>query len=86
MTWDAGRLTGPNGADWRVPVSELENRRSRLSSALADSGIESVLIDDPVELYYLTGGRQNGILLIGADGSDVRNTHWVRKSIIRAKF
>ncbi len=86
MTWDAGRLTGPDGVDWRVPVSELENRRSRLSSALADSGIESVLIDDPVELYYLTGGRQNGILLIGADGSDVRNTHWVRKSIIRAKF
>ena len=86
MTWDAERLSGPDGVDWRVPVSELENRRSRLSSALADSGIESALIDDPVELYYLTGGRQNGILLIGADGSGVSNTHWVRKSIIRAKF
>ena len=69
MNWDAGRLTGPDGEDWRVPVSELEARQARLSKALADSGHESVLIDDPVELYWLTGGRQSSMLLVGADGS-----------------
>ena len=86
MAWDAERLTGPDGEDWRVPVTELEERRSRLSSALAETGFESALIDDPVELYWLTGGRQNGMILIGAEGSDVENIHWVRKSLRRAKF
>ena len=82
MNWDAGRLTGPDGEDWRVPVSELEARQARLSKALADSGHESALIDDPVELYWLTGGRQSSMLLVGADapvsrqitGSGVRLT------------
>ena len=50
MAWDMRGLVGPEGADWRVPVQELENRRARLSVALSESGIESALIDDPVEL------------------------------------
>ncbi|MEE3201042.1 MAG: M24 family metallopeptidase [Candidatus Thermoplasmatota archaeon] len=86
MAWDAERLTGPDGEDWRVPVSELEQRRNRMSSALAEADIESALIDDPVELYWLTGGRQNGMMLIGAEDSGIQNTHWVRKSLKRAKF
>ena len=86
MTWDAERLTGPDGEDWRVPVSELEERRNRMASALAEQGLESALIDDPVELYWLTGGRQNGMILIGAEGSDIQNTHWVRKSLERAQY
>jgi Xaa-Pro aminopeptidase len=86
MNWDVGRLSGHDGADWRVPVSELEERRSKLASALAKSGFESALIDDPVELYYLTGGRQNGILLVGAEGSAVQTTHFVRRSLERAIF
>ena len=86
MNWDAGRLTGPDGEDWRVPVSELESRQTRLSKALADAGHESVLIDDPVELYWLTGGRQSSMLLVGADGSEVESVHWVRRSLERARF
>ena len=85
MTWDAERLTGPDGEDWRVPVSELEERRNRMASALTEQGLESALIDDPVELYWLTGGRQNGMMLIGAEGSDIQHTHWVRKSLERAQ-
>ena len=54
MTWDKESLTGPDGVDWRVPVSELENRRKLLSEILSEHKIESVLIDDPVELYWLT--------------------------------
>ena len=86
MAWDAGRLMGSDNEDWRVPTRELEERRFRLSKRLAERGIESVLIDDPVELYWLTGGRQNGMILIGAEGSDIQNIHWVKKSISRATF
>ncbi len=86
MAWDKESLTGPNGVDWRVPVSELENRRKLLSELLAELQIESVLIDDPVELYWLTGGRQNGMILIGSKDSDVETTHWVKRSLERAKF
>ncbi|MCH1591626.1 MAG: M24 family metallopeptidase [Candidatus Thalassarchaeaceae archaeon] len=86
MDWDVGLISGPDGEDWRVPASELLERQRRLSEYLANNGIESALIDDPVELYWLTGGRQNGMLLIGAEESGVDTTHWVRRSLQRAKF
>ena len=86
MSWDAERISGPDGEDWRVPVPELEARQTRLSSALAEAGTESVLIDDPVELYWLTGGRQSSLLLIGAEGSGISNTQWVRRSVVRARY
>ena len=86
MDWDVDLISGPDGDDWRVPVTELQERQRRLSKSLASHGIESALIDDPVELYWLTGGRQNGILLIGADGTGIDTTHWVRRSLRRALF
>ena len=86
MGWDASDLTGPEEEDWRVPVSELENRQSRLSSRLAVEGIESVLIEDPVELYWLTGSRQNSAFIVGAEGSEIENSLWVRRSMSRARF
>jgi len=86
MDWDAGRLTGPDGEDWRVPVSELQARQAMLSKALARAGQESTLIDDPVELYWLTGGRQSSMLLVGAEGSDIETVHWVKRSLERARF
>ena len=86
MEWDAGLITGPEGEDWRVPAPELLERQERLSKALAENGMKSAMIDDPVELYWLTGGRQNGIFLIGADGSGIENTHWVRRSLDRARY
>ena len=79
-------ISGPDGDDWRVPVTELQERQRGLAKSLADHGMESALIDDPVELYWLTGGRQNGILLIGADGTGIDTTHWVRRSLRRALF
>ena len=36
-----------------MPVSELESRQSKLSISLAEAGIESVYIDDPVELAHV---------------------------------
>ncbi len=86
MDWDVDLISGPDGDDWRVPVTELQERQRGLAKSLADHGMESALIDDPVELYWLTGGRQNGILLIGADGTGIDTTHWVRRSLRRALF
>ncbi len=86
MEWDTSALVGPDDDDWRVPVSELESRQKRLSLALAEEGIESAFIEDPVEMYWLTGGRQNAAFLIGSEGSDVQTTHWVRRSVKRAVF
>ncbi len=86
MEWDTSTLVGPDGQDWRVPVSELEDRQKRLSIALAEDGIESAYIEDPVELYWLTGGRQNSAILIGSDGTDIQTRHLVRRSIERASF
>ena len=86
MSWDMRRLVGPDNADWRVPVTELEKRRERLAIALSENAIESALIDDPVELYWLTGGRQNGLILVGSKDSNVQTTHWVKRSLERAKF
>tara|TARA_Y100000746_G_scaffold106208_1_gene90712 strand:- start:2310 stop:3563 length:1254 start_codon:yes stop_codon:yes gene_type:complete len=86
VEWDTSTLVGPDGEDWRVPVSELEDRQKRLSVALAEESIESAYIEDPVELYWLTGGRQNSAILIGSDGTDIQTRHLVRRSVERASF
>ena len=36
-----------------LPVSELEKRRERLAIALSENGIESALIDEPVEKHTI---------------------------------
>jgi len=86
VEWETSTLVGPEGEDWRVPVSELEDRQRRMSIALAEEGIESAYIEDPVELYWLTGGRQNSAILIGAEGTDIQTRHLVRRSVARASF
>lgn len=86
MEWDSSDLVGPEDQDWRVPVSELENRHEQMSIALAEEEIESAFIEDPVELYWLTGGRQNSAFLIGAEGSGIQTTHLVKRSVARASF
>jgi Xaa-Pro aminopeptidase len=57
-----------------------------MSIALAEEDIESAYIEDPVELYWLTGGRQNSAFLIGAEGADIQSRHLVRRSVARAAF
>ena len=84
MEWDVSALVGPEGADWRVPPNELANRLELVEIALLDAGIESILVHDPVDLYWLTGGRQNGMLLVGAKESSVDSVFWVRQSLDRA--
>ena len=82
MEGELTTLVGPEGEDWRVPVSELENRQKELASRLAKQGIEAALIQTPVDLYYYTGGRQNASLVVTADGD---SRLFVRRSLSRAK-
>ena len=75
-------LVGPEGEDWRVPVSELEARQKNLAEMLANQGHEAALIQTPVDLYYYSGGRQNASLLVTAEGE---SRLFVRRSLSRAK-
>ena len=82
MEDELSTLVGPEGEDWRVPVSELESRQSGLASRLREAGLEAALIQTPVDLYYYSGGRQNASLLVTADGD---SRLFVRRSLARAK-
>ncbi len=76
-------LVGPEGEDWRVPVSEMEARQNLLAKLLQENDIEAALVQNPVDLYYYSGGRQNASLLVKANGE---SRLFVRRSLSRAKF
>ena len=76
-------LVGPEGEDWRVPVSELETRQNQLAKLLRENDLEAALIQNPVDLYYYAGGRQNASLLVKSDGE---SRLFVRRSLSRAKY
>ena len=92
-SWSTEDLLGPEGQDWRVPVSELEQRISKLANLLQENNLPGALIQSPVDLYYYAGGRQNGALFIPATGSKASidsggdgSTFFVRRSIKRAEY
>lgn len=74
---------GPEGEDWRVPVSELQARLRKFSEIIANQGLNYALIQTPVDLYYYTGSRQNGTLVIFSD-SEKAPIYFVRRSLNRA--
>ena len=92
-SWSVEDLRGPDGEDWRVPVKELEARLENLSQRLARAGIPGALIQNPVDLYYYAGGRQNGAMLVPAANSNA-SIHqggdgvkfYVRRSVSRAEY
>lgn len=91
--WSSGDIVGPDGEDWRVPVSELAARQARLGVMLAEAGLPGALIQHPVDLYYYGGGRQDGSLFIpanGAGGSEEAGGNgpvaFVRRSLKRAQW
>ena len=64
MEWSTDVLSGPDGEDWRVPVSELEMRQSRFIEALNKTHPGySAWVNDPVDMYWLVGNRQAGGVL-----------------------
>jgi Xaa-Pro dipeptidase len=67
--WAPTDLVGPEGEDWRVPVSELAARQARLAEMLEEASLPGALIQHPVDLYYYAGGRQDGTLFVPAKGA-----------------
>ena len=92
-SWSTGDLIGPDGEDWRVPVTELESRLNNLSNNLSDAGISGALLQNPVDLYYYAGGRQNGALFVPSSDSNANIEQggngpifYVRRSVSRAIY
>ena len=91
--WSSDDIIGPDGEDWRVPVSELAFRQARLADLMREAGMAGALIQHPVDLYYFAGGRQDGSMFIpatGAPGSLEAGgdgpVSFVRRSLQRAQF
>ena len=91
--WDTSVLSGPEGVDWSVPVSELEQRLNALANALQASSLPGVIIQHPIDLYYFAGGRQDGSMFVpaqGAGGSVQAGgdgpVFYVRRSLERAQY
>ena len=86
MGWSESDLCGPEGEDWRVPVSELKNRQLMFAKALDSKGLEGALLHNPVDLYYFCGGRQNGAMFIPAESKESSPVQFVRRSLKRAEY
>ena len=78
-SWSTSDIVGPDGEDWRVPVSELEARQARLAEMLDEAGLPGALIQHPVDLYYYAGGRQDGSLFVPAR---VRAVAWKPAAVV----
>jgi Xaa-Pro dipeptidase len=66
----------------KIDVQEHLTRISRYRQALAGKGLAGALLLNAVDLFYLSGTRQNGALWVPAAGEPVL---LVRKSLARAK-
>ena len=66
--WSPDDIVGPEGEDWRVPVSELAARQAGLAKMLKEAGLPGALVQHPVDLYYYTGGRQDASFFVPAQG------------------
>ena len=86
MQWDTGPLAGPDGDDWRVPVSELEARQNSFRASLRSAAMAGAWVADPVDLYWLAGNRQSGGLWVPAEDAGGEVTQFVRASLERARF
>ena len=86
MGWSESDLCGPEGEDWRVPISELKSRQLNLARELHNAGLEGALLHNPVDLYYFCGGRQDGAMYIPAEGKEIEPVQYVRRSLKRAKY
>ena len=67
----------------KVPLSELESRMSRFRKEMdaRNPDWEIAVIFSKNNIYYFTGTRQEGMLVIPRDGEA---TYWVRRSYERA--
>lgn len=67
----------------KVPASEVVQRVERFQEYLHQNQIDGALITQNIDLYYLTGTMQNGVLFVPAKGE---SCYYVKKSVARAEF
>ncbi|MBN2909123.1 aminopeptidase P family protein [Polycladomyces sp. WAk] len=65
-----------------VPVEEIERRYRRFQQTLDRMELDGALIAQNIDLYYLTGTMQNGLLFVPRKGEPCL---YVKKSVARAK-
>ncbi|SEN00209.1 M24 family metallopeptidase [Lihuaxuella thermophila] len=67
----------------KVPTTEIENRLKKFQNHLQQSQLDGALITQNIDIYYLTGTMQNGVLFVPKDGEP---RFYVKKSVARAEF
>ncbi|MFC7441474.1 M24 family metallopeptidase [Laceyella putida] len=67
----------------KVPASEVCERITRFQAKLTENQIDGAIITQNVDLYYLTGTMQNGLLYVPQSGEP---RFYVKKSVTRAEF
>lgn len=67
----------------KVPATEIENRLKKFQGVLQQSQLDGALITQNIDLYYLTGTMQNGVLFVPKAGEP---RFYVKKSVARAEF
>jgi Xaa-Pro aminopeptidase len=63
-------------------LKELQQRNAIMQQLLARQGLDGALFVLPIDIYYFTGTRQNGVLWIPVSGEQIL---MVRKSLERAR-
>ncbi len=67
----------------KVPENEIRNRISQFQASLEEMEADGALITQNIDLYYLTGTMQNGLLFVPQTG---KPCFYVKKSVTRAEF
>ena len=66
-----------------TPRDELENRLTRLREHMESSEIEALLVIQKMDLYYLSGTTQDGLLFVPLEG---RPLLMIRRELERARL
>jgi len=66
-----------------TPAGELKNRCDKLSTRIAEAGLEAVFLMQNADLFYFTGSIQQGVLFVPAVGEPI---YMVRKEFGRARM
>jgi Xaa-Pro aminopeptidase len=65
-----------------TPLEEIDNRLSRIKSAMRKAEVEALLIIEKMDLYYLSGMTQDGMLFVPVEGKPLL---LIKRELERAK-
>lgn len=66
-----------------VPEAEVKKRVARFQETLKELNLDGALITQNIDVYYLTGTMQNGVLFVPQSGEP---RFYVKKSVARAEY